>query len=59
MVATAVLPLLQVPPLPLVVNVVVLPVQTEVNPLIVPALGVGTTVTGAVATAVPQAVTTL
>jgi hypothetical protein len=55
----AVLPLLQVPPVPVVVSVVVLPAHTAVAPLMVPATGAGLTVTAAVAMAIPQPVVTV
>ena len=58
-VATAVLLLLQVPPVPVVVKVLVAPVHIAVTPPIVPALGAGVTVSGEVAEAVPQAVVTV
>jgi hypothetical protein len=58
-VAAAVFVLLQVPPLILLTNVVVEPVQANVVPPIVPAFGSGLTVTAYVAVAVPQLVVTV
>ena len=54
-VATAVLLLLQLPPLiPVLVNGVDKPVQTDAAPLTVPALAIAFTVTARVAVEVPQ-----
>ena len=59
-VAAEVLLLLQLPPLaPVLVNVVVDPVQRNVVPVIVPAFGSGFTVMLYVAVAVPQLVVTV
>ncbi len=58
-VATAVLPLVHVPPAsPLLVKVVVVPIHTDPVPLIVPALAFGLTVTNFVVLAVPQVLVT-
>ena len=46
------------PPVPVVLNVVLAPVQTEVAPEIVPALGNARTVSARVATSVPQLLVT-
>jgi hypothetical protein len=51
--------LLQVPPVPVVVKLIVVPVHTVLGPLIVPALGMGNTVIGLVLRAVPQALVTV
>ena len=58
-VATAVLVLLQVPPVPVLVNVITEPVHTNVVPLMVPAFESGLTVIAYVAVAVPQPVVTV
>ena len=54
--ATEVLVLLQVPPVPVVVRVMVAPVQTVEGPDMVPDVPAGLTVSGAVANAEPQLV---
>ena len=57
--ALAALPLLQVPPVPVVVNRLVLPIQTDGLPLMVPGLGNGLTVTSWVSAMVPQLLVTV
>jgi hypothetical protein len=58
-VPAAVLVLLQLPPVPVVESVVVLPMQTVLDPLIVPASGNGFTVNARVAVADPQPLVTV
>jgi hypothetical protein len=50
--------LTQLPPLPLVVSEIEAATHTDAGPLIVPATGNGLTVTGCVATSVPQPLVT-
>ena len=57
--ALAALLLLQVPPEPVVVKVLVLPIQSAVGPLTVPALGSGLTVIACVSAMVPQLLVTV
>ena len=58
-VALAVAPLAHVPPVAVVVSAVVAPTHTVAAPVIVPALGSGSTVTACVAVAVPQLLVTV
>lgn len=58
-VATAVVPLLQVPPAILLLSIMVEPTQTEEAPLMVPAFGTGLTVMFADAVADPQTLVTV
>jgi hypothetical protein len=59
MVAAVVLLLLQVPPLPVVVYIVVAPAHRLAAPLMVPASGSGLTVTAFVVLTVPQLLLTV
>ena len=58
-VATAVVPLLQVPPAILLLSIMVVPTHTEEAPLMVPAFGIGLTVMFADAVADPQTLVTV